>query len=203
MSFTVHIAQSDISFSCAAGTTILDAAKAAGYEMPYSCRTGICGSCKGRIIEGDVQAPALMEGISKEERESGCTLFCQAKPVSDIQIAPRSISKLDPNAHKLIKAKVYRVTRAADDVSLLQLRFPAGTKVKFKAGQYLQVLLEGGARRSFSMANPPQQSDGVQLHIRHLAGGKFSSYLEAGADAGDIVNVEMAFGDFYLREDSD
>jgi NAD(P)H-flavin reductase/ferredoxin len=203
MTYSVHLPQSDIRFDCPVGSTILDAAKAAGYELPYSCRTGACGSCKGKILSGTVDMPASAEGITQDERAAGMTLFCRAKPCSDVEIVARSITRHDPNAQKTIDAKIYRVTRVADDVSLVQLRFPAGTRVKFKAGQYLQILLADGARRSFSMANPPHQNDGVQLHVRHLAGGKFSAYLEAGPAVGDIVKLEMAFGDFYLREDTE
>jgi NAD(P)H-flavin reductase/ferredoxin len=203
MSYTVHVANSDIAFECATGMTILDAAKAAGYEIPYSCRNGVCGSCKGRILSGSAELPAGVEGVTAQEQAAGYTLFCQARPCSDLEIGVRDIARIDPNARKLVAAKVYRATRVGDDVTLLQLRFSAGTRVKFKAGQYLQIVLEDGSRRSFSMANPPQQSDGAQLHIRHLAGGKFSSYLESGPQAGDIVQVELPFGDFYLRESSD
>lgn len=203
MAYTVHVVQSDIRFECATGTTILDAAKAAGYELPYSCRTGACGSCKGQILSGRVEMPGSAEGVTKEERAAGFTLFCQARPCSDVDIGARAITRLDPNAHKVVDAKIYRVTRVSDDISLLQLRFPTGRRIKFKAGQYLQVLLEDGARRSFSMANPPHQSDGVQLHVRHLAGGKFSAYLDSGPSVGDIVKLELAFGDFYLRESTD
>jgi 2Fe-2S type ferredoxin len=208
MTYTVHVPQSDqpgIQFDCPPGTTILDAAKAAGYELPYSCRTGACGSCKGKILSGNVDMPDASEGLTKEERAAGMALFCQAKPCSDVEIGARSITRFDPNAQKIVDAKIYRVTRVTDDISLLQLRFPVGTRVKFKAGQYLQVLLEDGARRSFSMANPPHQNDGVQLHVRHLPGGKFSGYLAAdpGPAAGDIIKLELAFGDFYLREETE
>lgn len=203
MTYTVKVARSGIAFQCAPDQTILDAAKAAGYELPYSCRNGVCGSCKGQVVSGGVELSDSLAGITRQERAAGCTLFCQARPASDIEILARSISKLDPDAHKTVDAKVYRITRVTDDISLLQLRFPIGTRIRFKAGQYLQVLLADGSRRSFSMANSPQQSDGVQLHVRHMPGGKFSALLDAGMQTGDIVKMELAFGDFYLREDTD
>ncbi|SMP72847.1 CDP-6-deoxy-delta-3,4-glucoseen reductase [Noviherbaspirillum suwonense] len=202
MSYLIRVAQSDIEFECAEGATILEAARKGGYELPYSCRTGICGSCKGHLVSGNVDMPGTSEALSAEERDAGYTLFCQARPTSDVEIGARSINKLDPNAHQQVDAKVYKLTRIANDVTVLQLRFPAGKRVRFKAGQYLQVLMADGSRRSYSMANPPHQNDGVQLHIRHLPGGRFSSYLESTAAAGDIVRVEMPFGDFYLREDT-
>ncbi|HEY0420368.1 MAG TPA: CDP-6-deoxy-delta-3,4-glucoseen reductase [Acetobacteraceae bacterium] len=200
MTYQIRVAQSDIAFDCEPGTTILDAARKHGYELPYSCRNGICGSCKGRILSGSVQAAGASEALSREEEAQGYALFCRACPSSDVEIGARSISKLDPNAHRSINAKVHKLTRAADDVTVLQLRFPAGARVRFKAGQYLQVLMADGSRRSFSMANPPQQNDGAQLHIRHMPGGRFSSYLESGAAVGDIVSLEMPFGNFYLRD---
>ncbi|HUY04862.1 MAG TPA: 2Fe-2S iron-sulfur cluster-binding protein [Rhodocyclaceae bacterium] len=195
----VQVAQSGIRFECTEGSTILDAAKNAGYELPHSCRSGICGSCRGRILSGSIHAPGETGALSEEERAAGYTLFCQAQPASDVEIEARSLTKPDPNASRALSARIYRVTRATDDVSLLQLRFAAGTRVKFKAGQYLQVLLADGSRRSYSMANPPHQNDGVQLHIRHVAGGRFSRYLETEAAVGDMVKLQMPFGDFYLR----
>lgn len=202
MSYLIRVAQSDIEFECAEGTSILEAARKGGYELPYSCRTGICGSCKGHLVSGSVNMPGTSEALSSEERAAGYTLFCKARPTSDVEIGARYITKLDPNAHQTVDAKVYKITRVTDDVTVLQLRFSAGKRVRFKAGQYLQVLLADGSRRSYSMANPPHQNDGVQLHVRHLPGGRFSNYLELTAATGDIVKVEMPFGDFYLRENT-
>jgi NAD(P)H-flavin reductase len=115
-------------------------------------------------------------------------------------IAPREIRRIDPAAKSTIDAKVLRVTEAADDVRIVQLRFPAGVRVKFKAGQYLDVILEDGARRSFSMANAPQQSDVAVLHVRVVPGGRFSGEVLPGLKQGDILRVELPSGDFWLRE---
>jgi len=202
MTFNVHVAGSGIAFGCTPETTILDAAQAAGYAIPYSCRNGVCGSCKGRVARGSVVVARALDGISAVEREEGYTLFCQARPSSDLEIAPRQIGRIDPNARKLVTAKIYRIERPTDDVAVLQLRFPAGTRVKFKAGQYLQVVLEDGERRSFSMANPPQQSDGAQLHIRVVPGGRFSEQVLPALAPGKTLRVELPHGDFFLREDS-
>lgn len=203
MAYTIRVAGSDVAFACAPGSTILDAAQDAGYAMPYSCRNGVCGNCKGRVAAGQIDVPGALEAITEEERAGGYTLFCQAKPRSDLEIAPREIQRIDSTARKLVSAKIYRIERPADDVALLQLRFPAGTRVRFKAGQYLQVLLEDGARRCFSMANPPQQSDGAQLHIRLVPGGRFSGQVLPGLAAGMTLRVELPYGDFFLREPSD
>ena len=111
--------------------------------------------------------------------------------------AAGALRRLEPGARKKLQLKVYRNTLAAPDVSLLQLRLPAGQRAKFRAGQYLQVQLPDGERRSYSMANPPHESDGVQLHVRHVAGGRFSA-LVADLQPGDLLDVEMPFGQVDL-----
>lgn len=191
MTHTIRIAGSDIAFACAQHQTVLEAAEAAGWELPYSCRRGVCNTCLGRLVSGMVEAPPEQEGQ---------VLFCRARPRSDLEIAPREIMRIDPGARRTVNAKVYRVARAADDVALIHLRFPAGTKVKFKAGQYLDVILEDGARRSFSMANPPQQCDGALLHVRLVPGGRFSEQVLPTLAAGSTLKVELPFGDFFLRD---
>jgi NAD(P)H-flavin reductase/ferredoxin len=202
MSHNIQIQGHDIAFSCEQAITVLDGALAAGYEIPYSCRTGICGSCRGQVVSGEVKG-GTGPGLSEEELRDGQVLLCQAKPCSDLTVAVREIHKRDKSAIKTVNAKVYRMTRAASDVTILQLRFPAGIKVKFKAGQYLSVKLPDGSFRQFSMANPPHQNDGIELHIRHVPGGKFCHYLENGLKAGDQIEVSVPYGDFYLREEND
>lgn len=198
--FKVRVDSTDIEFDCAEGQSILEAAKAAGFELPYSCRNGICGSCKGVIQEGTYSSRSDAGGVlTKRELAEGSALFCEATPTSDVRVKVGSIKKFDPNASKNIKAKLYRLERVTDDVSVLSLRFPAGVRAKFKAGQYLQVKLHNGECRSYSMANPSHQTDAVQLHVRHVAGGKFSDYLENEAAEGDHLDVELPLGAFYLR----
>jgi NAD(P)H-flavin reductase len=177
---------------------VLDAAQRAGLEIPFSCRKGVCGTCKGRVVSGEVRAFAG-DALGAAERAEGQALFCNARPRSDLVIAPRSISKADPFARKVVNARVFRPQRLASDVMLLHLRFPAGVRVRFKAGQHLNLILNNGERRDFSMANPPRESDGAQLHVRHVPGGAFTSYVFDGLKRGDILMAEVPFGDFTLR----
>src|SRR4029077_14767034 len=121
-------------------------------------------------------------------------------PRSDLVIAPRSISKADPFARKTVNARVFRLQRLADDGMLVHLRFPAGIRVQFKAGQHLNLILDNGERRDFSMANPPRESDGAQLHIRHVPGGAFTTHVFEKLKRSDVLNVEIPFGDFLLRD---
>ena len=99
--------------------SVLDAALEAGWEIPYSCRRGACESCRAAVVRGEFTGPTAFGGDA---------LLCQAHPRSDLEIAPREIRRLDPNARKRVNAKVYRIERPAPDVAVLQLRFPAGVR---------------------------------------------------------------------------
>lgn len=203
MTHQITIEASDIAFTCEHGETVLDAADRQGIELPYSCRKGVCGNCRGQVLAGQ-----LVPGTEGGSHETGIQsadehLFCRAQAASDLLIRPRSWQRRDPAARKTLSAKVFRITQPASDVTVLQLRFAAGVRVKFLAGQYLQVILPDGQRRSFSMANAPFESDGVQLHIRHVVGGHFSAGILPGLKPGDMLQLELPHGDFWLREDSE
>ncbi len=199
MAFQVSVQGTQFRFPCETNEAVLDAAQRAGLEIPYSCRKGVCGTCKGRVVAGEVRAFAG-DALGAVERAEGQVLFCNARPRSNLVIAPRSISKADPFARKTTTARVFRLPKLADDVMLVHLRFPAGTRVRFKAGQHLNLILANSERRDFSMANPPSESDGAQLHIRHVPGGSFTDYVFKTLRRGDQLRLEIPFGDFTLRE---
>jgi CDP-4-dehydro-6-deoxyglucose reductase/terephthalate 1,2-dioxygenase reductase component len=199
MSHRIAITGSDVAFDCADTESVLDAALRAGIELPYSCRKGVCGNCAGHVAQGEV---AGLEGASI--RNETClpdqVLFCMCAPRTDLAIAPASWHRVDPSARKRFKAKVFRNQLAAPDVSVLQLRLPAGQRARFRAGQYLQLALPDGSSRSYSMANAPHESDAVTLHVRHVPGGAFSARVPRLAP-GELLDIELPFGAFSLREE--
>ena len=199
MSYLILIESTDVAFDCAPGQSLLDAALQAGIELPYSCRKGVCGSCAGSIAKGGVTG---INGAAT--RNDTCSskqvLYCLCTPTDDIVLRPESWKKLDPAARKSYTAKVYSNELAAPDVSVLRLRLPTGQRAKFQAGQYLQIRMEDGSTRSYSMANPPHENDGVTLHIRHVQGGLFSSRVTQLV-TGDLLKIELPFGHIALRED--
>ncbi|MBU1361956.1 MAG: 2Fe-2S iron-sulfur cluster binding domain-containing protein [Gammaproteobacteria bacterium] len=189
---TIAGADADAAFDCAPGESVLDAALRSGIELPYSCRKGVCGNCAGKVAAGDV------EGVGgASTRNETCLpdelLFCICTPVSDLAIEPASWHRVDPSARKRFQAKVFRNQLVAPDVSVLQLRLPAGQRAKFAAGQYLQLGVGDGSTRCYSMANAPHESDAVTLHIRHVPGGAFSARVP-GLQQGDLLDIELPFG---------
>jgi CDP-4-dehydro-6-deoxyglucose reductase/3-phenylpropionate/trans-cinnamate dioxygenase ferredoxin reductase subunit len=194
MSFQVRVAGGDITFDCAADESILDAAERAGFSLPHSCRKGVCHTCEGSLVAGEVRVRSR-----RVTGKADAVLMCQARPCAHVEVAPKRIERRAPPLRKTLTATVFRVARPARDVSILTLRFANGVRARFQAGQYLQVLLPDGDRRNFSLANSPHDNDAVELHIRHVPGGCFSEGILAALGPGDRLVVELPFGEFFLR----
>lgn len=196
MSFLIAIDGDGPTFECAAGQTILEAALRSGVELPYSCRKGVCGSCAGSIESGAFTAAAGLP-LRNEACLPGQVLYCACTPESDLVLQPTRWKRADAAARKVFTARVHAHEHPAPDVSLLRLRLPLGQRLRFRAGQYLQVRQDDGSARSYSIANPPHENDSVTLHVRHVSGGRFTGRL-ATLKAGDTLSVEAPFGDIAL-----
>jgi NAD(P)H-flavin reductase/ferredoxin len=198
MGHSVRIASSDVAFECADGQSLLDAALRVGIALPYSCRKGICGTCAGRVAAGEIKgigtAPVMNETCGPDQ-----VLYCVCTAVTDLILEPVTWKRSSSLAPQRFTAKVYRNELAAPDVSILRLRLSAGKRARFRAGQYLQLTLDDGSARCYSMANAPHESDAVTLHIRHVPGGRFSAVLPELA-AGDRVQIELPFGNTPLED---
>jgi NAD(P)H-flavin reductase/ferredoxin len=195
MTFTVHIADSGVSFPCEPREFVLDAAERAGYAMPSSCRKGACNTCEAGLVDGEVE----QRGRGRRTARDGTALMCRSQPRGDVTIRPKRFERIDIFRRKIITANVFRPARPAPDVTILSLRFPIGLRAPFKAGQYLQVVMDDGDRRNFSMANAAHYNDGAELHIRHVPRGKFSVATLSRLSVGDPLQIELPYGDFYLR----
>jgi CDP-4-dehydro-6-deoxyglucose reductase/terephthalate 1,2-dioxygenase reductase component len=196
MSHLIRIADSEVSFPCESDQSILDAALKAGVQIPYSCKKGVCGNCAAHIEQGKFQRIRIWP----DAQLTGQELLCQCRPKTDLVIKPTQWHQSIPTETKKLQVKVYRNVAAAPDVSLLHLRLPAGQRIKFRAGQYLNIVLPGEQRRSYSMANPPHESDAIQLHVRHVEGGVFSE-IARHLNPGDVLDVELPFGHVQLSQD--
>ncbi len=86
------------------------------------------------------------------------------------------------------------------DVMRVMLKLPQGQMIPFKAGQYINIVLDDGQRRAFSFANPPHQPDLIELQIRLMPGGRFTTHVFEQMKVGDAVRFEGPLGDFSLRE---
>lgn len=199
----VTVQPSGQSFDVEESESVLTAALRQGVMLPYGCKNGACGSCKGKIVSGAVDYGHYHARVlTEDERAHGKALFCQARPLGELVIECRTIGAAKDIAVRLLPCRVQQLTRAADDVVIVQLKLPANERLQFLAGQYIDFLLKGGARRSFSMANPPHADELIELHIRHVPGGSFTDHVFGKMKERDILRLEGPLGSFFLREDS-
>ncbi len=204
MTFKVTIQNTGHEFTANAGECVLDAATTAGLMLPYGCRDGACGSCKGKLISGEVDYGHYAEkALSAEEKAKGHVLFCQAKPLTDVVIEAREVRKAGDIPLRKLPARVAKLERVADDVIIVSLKLPANERLQFLAGQYIDILLRDGSRRSFSLGNAPHDEELLELHIRQVAGGSFTAHVFTQMKERDILRFEGPLGSFFLREESD
>ena len=207
MTFQITVEPSGRQFSANADETLLAAGIRHGIGLPYGCKDGACGSCKckklsGTVVHGAHQSKAL----SPEEEAAGFVLTCCGVPQSDVVLESRQVTEAGAHPIKKMPVRVQSLERLSHDVMRVKLQLPAADTFGYHAGQYVDFLLRDGARRSYSMANAPHTQSGaprVELHIRHMPGGKFTDQVFGTMKEKDILRIEGPFGSFYLREDSD
>lgn len=206
--YKVKVLPSGHEFTVTDGQTVLDAALDAGIVLPYSCRSGTCSTCKGRIVSGSFDAGAAPEHILEaEELARGCTLLCQARPGSDLVVEAQVVRMADDIEVRKMPGRIVEIDDLAPDVKRLVVQLPASQPVRYYPGQYLEFIMRDGRRRSYSMANPPLETNQVELHVRHMPGGAFTDHVfgvgKTHMKLREIQRVEMPLGSFFLREDTD
>ncbi|APW43728.1 CDP-6-deoxy-delta-3,4-glucoseen reductase [Rhodoferax saidenbachensis] len=202
--YSVTVQPSGRVFSVDAGESVLAAGIRSGVGLPYGCKDGACGSCKCKKLSGTViHTNHQTKALSPQEEADGYVLTCCAQPQTDVVLESRQVTELGALPIKRMPTRVTTLQRLSDDVMVLQLQLPANDTFAYRAGQYIEFILRDGARRSYSMANAPHNGPGVELHIRHMPGGKFTDHVFGAMKEKEILRVEGPYGSFFLREDSD
>ena len=203
MSHQITVQPSGRQFVAEDDESVLDAALRQGLTMPYGCRDGACGSCKGKVLAGSVDyGKAQAHALSDEEKAAGLALFCCATAQSDLTLECRQLGSSSDIPVKTLPSRIEKIERLAPDVMAIHLKLPASERLQFLAGQYVEVLLKDGKRRSFSLANAPHDDALLQMHVRHIPGGVFTDQVFSSLKVRDILRINGPHGTFYLREES-
>ena len=206
--FHVTVQPSGRSFEVLPHEAMLAAGIRQGIGLPYGCKDGACGSCKCKKVEGTVvHGPHQAKALSIEEEANGFVLTCCGVPHSDVVLESRQVTLAGALPIRRMPVRVAELEKKSHDVMRVKLQLPANDAFSFHAGQYVEFLLRDGARRSYSMANAPHTlgpgNAWLDLHIRHMPGGKFTDHVFGALKEKEILRIEGPFGSFYLREDSD
>jgi CDP-4-dehydro-6-deoxyglucose reductase, E3 len=197
----VSLANTGRDFSAARGQSVLDAALSSGLNLPHSCKSGSCSSCKARLLAGEIEYPfGKPLGLSDAEVAAGFILMCQARALGDLTIETLEIHPAHEITIKRLPCRIERSMPLSHDVMALYLRLPAAEEFRFQAGQYIDVMLDGGRRRSFSIASPPHASRPLELHVRRVAGGEFTERLFEANSRNTLLTIEGPLGQFIYRQ---
>lgn len=179
---------------------VLGAALRQHLNLPHSCKGGSCGTCRVRLLSGRIAYPhGRPPGIGAAEETDGYALICQARALDDLVIETREIRYVTDVEIRCLPARIERMRRLAPDVMGLWLRLPAVEPFPWQCGQYVDVMLPGERRRSFSLANPPHDSALLELHVRRAPGGAFSEQVFTTLGEGSLLRIEGPLGQFIYR----
>ncbi len=201
---TVTLIPTGDSFVAEPGEDVLAAALRAGLNLPHSCKGGHCASCLARVIDGAVRyaGEQLPPGIAPDEQRAGFALLCQAHALTDLRIETRAVRPAPDVEVKSLPCRIERLERLATDVMAVFLRLPAVEDLHYRPGQYLDVMLSQGRRRSFSIASAPADGRLLELHVRRASATGFTAQLFGGLQRGALLRIEGPLGQFWLRTES-
>lgn len=187
-------------FSLTEGETLLDAALRASVTLAYSCRTGRCSTCKGKVRAGTTVAIHDEIGLSQPERDAGWILTCVRSATSDLELEVEDLGDVQLFPAKTLPCRIQALERLSTDVVKVVLRLPPTGDFNFHPGQYVDVVGHGGLRRSYSIANAPALDKHIELHIRQVPGGAMSPYWFEQAKVNDLLRLNGPLGTFLLRD---
>ena len=208
MTHTITVQPSGRSFEAESQETMLAAGIRQGIGLPYGCKEGACGSCKCRKISGTVKhGPHQEKALSAQEEADGYVLTCVGVAQTDVVLESRQVTHAGAFPIKKMPARVALLEKLSHDVMRVRLQLPANDLIQYHPGQYVEFLLKDGVRRSYSMANAPHTliENGaplIDLHIRHMPGGRFTDHVFATMKEKEILRIEGPYGSFHLRDDS-
>lgn len=203
MAYQVQIKPSGHMIQVEKDEIILEAALRQGIGFPSGCRSGVCGTCLGKVLEGEVMYPDdLPMGLSEEDHHEGSALFCQAVAESDLIIEVAEIESVSNVEIKILPVKIASLRKLAPDVMEVLLKLPETERLQFLAGQYIDILLPENKRRAFSIANAPSNDEYLELHIRHIDGGEFTDQVFNELEEKSLLRIEGPHGSFFLQDKS-
>lgn len=197
----VKLVPSGEHYEVEADESLLDGALRAGLNLPHSCKGGRCGSCRARLLRGEVYYPRGRPlALTEAEERGGDVLLCQARAKTPVAVEIRQIREVGDVQVKSLPARLQRMRLLAPNVMGLWLRLPSIEPLDWLPGQYIDVMLSGGRRRSFSLANPPHDDGLLELHVRRTGRGEFTRQVFESMTEGTLLRIEGPLGQFVLRE---
>jgi NAD(P)H-flavin reductase/ferredoxin len=205
VAFQIRILPFEHQIDCKPGQILLSAVLEQGRYLRYGCKNGGCGTCKVQLMDGEIDQGGSSLALSPSERAAGYALLCTAVPLSDCTLDASAMELTEDefasgDRISVFLSEVECKEDLAPDIRRLYLRLVEPESIKFVAGQFVNVEVPGSREvRSYSMANPPSDSHHIELIVKVLPKGIFSSHLESELKVGDRLRLFGPLGRLKIR----
>ena len=196
MSLNIKLQPSGITFNAGETATILDSALENNINIEYSCKDGTCGSCKAKLISGEIEQ-GENSALTNEDISNGFILTCCSKPKTNIEINVNYYPELSHIKKKTYPCKLDNIEIIGSDIAILSLRLPPTARIEYLAGQFIDLIING-QRRSYSIANA--SGGNIELHIRKVSNGVFSQIIFNELKLQQLLRIEGPQGTFFVRD---
>ena len=202
MAAQVRILPSGHEFFIEGSDSILEAGLRGGLALDYGCSNGNCGKCKAKVVSGQVKKICPHDYVlSETEKGLGYILTCSNTAVTDVVLEAEEALGSNDIPQQEIDIRVKKVEQPDDRVIILDAKTPRTRRLRFLAGQYLSLQLEGLPAQHCSIASCPCDDMNLQFHIPVTAGNPVSEQLNS-ARTNTVIRVTGPHGNFTLNEDS-
>lgn len=199
----VKILPSGRSFPSEGNSTLLEAGLHSGLALGYGCSNGNCGECLAKIVSGEVRKTRHHDyAISAKKKSSGHVLMCCNTAVTDVVLEAPEAQSSRQIPRQTITARVRAIEIVNEDVALLHLKTPRTQRLRFLAGQYVQLGGGDAPKAAYPISSCPCDDMNLHFQIARLAGDEFSDYLFNHLRKGDSIDIAGPMGDFVLNEDT-
>lgn len=196
MSLNIKLQPSGITFNAGETATILDSALENNINIEYSCKDGTCGSCKAKLISGEIEQ-GENSALTNEDISNGFILTCCSRPKTNIEINVNYYPELSHIKKKTYPCKLDNIEIIGSDIAILSLRLPPTARIEYLAGQFIDLIING-QRRSYSIANA--SGGNIELHIRKVSNGVFSQIIFNELKLQQLLRIEGPQGTFFVRD---
>jgi ferredoxin-NAD(P)+ reductase (naphthalene dioxygenase ferredoxin-specific) len=181
------------------GANLLEVLRDNQVPMSYSCMSGRCGTCRCKVIDGEV-----LDGGQEMQRpldaEVSFVLACQTFLTEPCTIEIPEPDEIVVHPARIVKATVISIEDLTPDIKRLRLK--PSKPLEFSPGQYAQLQFTPEHIRPYSMAGLAGDGE-LEFHVRLLPEGRVSRYVANTLKPGHTVRVSGPLGSAYLRRKHD
>lgn len=195
----ITVTPSQVQFNDQESETILAAAIRNGINLPHACQSGVCGSCRAKLISGSIKQHTEYDDyvLTPEEIQANMFLLCCTQAQSNLIIDMPTYAGSKAQTIRTLPTRINAI-HIKGSIAIIHIALPKAPPFNFYAGQYMDFLFKEGSR-SYSIANAPSQKDQLEFHIRLRENGLFSSQLLDGRlTVGSIIRLRGPLGAFTL-----